>query len=57
MRILVAGGSGLIGAHVVDVLRERGHAATTVARTARAGATGLLVHIDHDCFHQPWEEP
>ncbi|WUK52085.1 NAD-dependent epimerase/dehydratase family protein [Micromonospora zamorensis] len=53
----MAGGSGLIGAHVVDVLRERGHAATTVARTARAGATGLLVHIDHDCFHQPWEEP
>ncbi|RQX17109.1 hypothetical protein DDE19_12225 [Micromonospora ureilytica] len=41
----------------MDVLRERGHAATTVARTARAGATGLLVHFDHDCFHQPWEEP
>lgn len=20
-------------------------------------ATGLLVHFDHDCFHQPWEEP
>ncbi|MEU4473155.1 NAD-dependent epimerase/dehydratase family protein [Micromonospora sp. NPDC023888] len=36
------GGSGLIGAHVVDVLRERGHAATTVARSARAGGTGLL---------------
>lgn len=18
---------------------------------------GLLVHFDHDCFHQPWEEP
>ncbi|MFG1840222.1 hypothetical protein ACGFH8_17440 [Micromonospora sp. NPDC049175] len=30
------GGSGLIGAHVVDVLRERGHAATTVARSACA---------------------
>lgn len=48
-------GSGLIGAHVVDVLRERGHAATAVARTARVGGTGLLVRLDHDCFHQPWE--
>ncbi|MEV4619334.1 NAD-dependent epimerase/dehydratase family protein [Asanoa sp. NPDC049573] len=37
MRILVVGGSGLIGAHVVDVLRERGHRVTTVARTARPG--------------------
>ncbi|MEU7799545.1 NAD(P)H-binding protein [Micromonospora arborensis] len=41
MRILVVGGSGLIGAHVVDVLRERGHAATTVARTARPGVDHL----------------
>ncbi|WP_410809352.1 NAD-dependent epimerase/dehydratase family protein [Micromonospora sp. 067-2] len=42
MRILVVGGSGLIGAHVVDVLRERGHAATTVARTARPGVDHVL---------------
>ncbi|MET7671619.1 NAD-dependent epimerase/dehydratase family protein [Micromonospora luteifusca] len=42
MRILVVGGSGLIGAHVVDVLRERGHAATTVARTAHPGVDHLL---------------
>ncbi|MFK3979750.1 NAD-dependent epimerase/dehydratase family protein [Micromonospora sp. NPDC050397] len=42
MRILVVGGSGLIGAHVVDVLRERGHAATTVARTAHPGIDHLL---------------
>ncbi|WP_030491107.1 NAD-dependent epimerase/dehydratase family protein [Micromonospora chokoriensis] len=42
MRILVVGGSGLIGAHVVDVLRERGHAATTVARTAQPGVDHLL---------------
>ncbi|MEU5906818.1 NAD-dependent epimerase/dehydratase family protein [Micromonospora sp. NPDC047527] len=41
MRILVVGGSGLIGAHVVDVLREHGHAATTVARTARPGVDHL----------------
>ncbi|WP_033340949.1 NAD-dependent epimerase/dehydratase family protein [Catenuloplanes japonicus] len=37
MKVLVAGGSGLIGAHVVDVLRERGHTVTTVARA----------HADH----------
>ena len=34
MRFLVAGGSGLIGAHITAVLRERGHVVTTVARTA-----------------------
>ncbi|MEV5448232.1 NAD-dependent epimerase/dehydratase family protein, partial [Streptomyces sp. NPDC052644] len=28
MRILVVGGSGLIGAHVVEVLRGRGHRVT-----------------------------
>ncbi|XVV14269.1 NAD-dependent epimerase/dehydratase family protein [Actinoplanes sp. CA-131856] len=37
MRILVVGGSGLIGAHVVKVLRERGHTATTAARSPRPG--------------------
>lgn len=42
MRILVVGGSGLIGTHVVDLLRERGHAVTTVARTARAGVDHVL---------------
>ncbi|WP_244871121.1 NAD-dependent epimerase/dehydratase family protein [Catellatospora sp. IY07-71] len=30
MRILVIGGSGLIGAHVTDVLGERGHTVSTV---------------------------
>ncbi|MFF5228412.1 NAD-dependent epimerase/dehydratase family protein [Dactylosporangium sp. NPDC000521] len=42
MRILVVGGSGLIGAHVVDVLRERGHEVTTVARGAHPGVDHLL---------------
>ncbi|MFI7608206.1 NAD-dependent epimerase/dehydratase family protein [Micromonospora sp. NPDC049366] len=42
MRILVVGGSGLIGAHVVDVLRERGHEVSTVARTARPGIDHVL---------------
>ncbi|WP_155368387.1 NAD-dependent epimerase/dehydratase family protein [Catellatospora vulcania] len=42
MRILVIGGTGLIGAHVVDVLGERGHAVTTVARSARPGVDHVL---------------
>jgi nucleoside-diphosphate-sugar epimerase len=42
VRILVVGGSGLIGAHVVDVLRERGHGVTSVARTVRAGVDRVL---------------
>ncbi|GAA2365645.1 hypothetical protein Cme02nite_31190 [Catellatospora methionotrophica] len=42
MRILVVGGTGLIGAHVVDVLGERGHAATTMARSAGPGVDHVL---------------
>ncbi|MGC4816033.1 NAD-dependent epimerase/dehydratase family protein [Micromonospora sp. DT63] len=42
MRILVVGGSGLIGAQIVDVLRERGHTTTSVARTAQPGVDHLL---------------
>jgi nucleoside-diphosphate-sugar epimerase len=33
----VVGGSGLIGAHITEVLRERGHAVTGVARSAGPG--------------------
>jgi nucleoside-diphosphate-sugar epimerase len=42
VRILVVGGSGLIGAHVAEVLRERGHAVTATARTAQPGIDELL---------------
>jgi nucleoside-diphosphate-sugar epimerase len=42
VRILVVGGSGLIGAHVAAVLRERGHAVTATARTAQPGIDALL---------------
>lgn len=42
MRILVVGGSGLIGAHVAHLLRERGHGVTTLARTARPGIDHVL---------------
>ncbi|WP_033288185.1 NAD(P)H-binding protein [Amycolatopsis jejuensis] len=42
MKILVVGGSGLLGQHVRDELRKRGHEATTVARTAREGVDRAL---------------
>ncbi|GAB3845890.1 NAD-dependent epimerase/dehydratase family protein [Dactylosporangium cerinum] len=42
MRILVVGGSGLVGAHVAEVLRERGHGVSTVARSANPGVDHLL---------------
>ncbi|WP_433223382.1 NAD(P)H-binding protein [Dactylosporangium sp. CS-047395] len=42
MKIFVVGGSGLIGAHVGAVLRERGHEVTSLARTARDGVDHVL---------------
>lgn len=38
----MVGGSGLIGAAVASVLRDRGHQVTTVARSARPGIDHLL---------------
>ncbi len=37
VKVLVVGASGLIGRHVVERLRARGHEVTSVARTARDG--------------------
>ncbi|MEU4746708.1 NAD(P)H-binding protein, partial [Actinosynnema sp. NPDC023658] len=42
MRVLVVGGSGLVGQHVVDRLRADGHEATSVARSAREGVDHAL---------------
>lgn len=42
MKIVVVGGSGLIGAHVAEILRTRGHEVTSVARTARPGVDHAL---------------
>ncbi|AGL17779.1 NAD(P)H-binding protein [Actinoplanes sp. N902-109] len=42
MRILVVGGSGLIGARFSEVARQRGHGVSTVARTARPGVDHVL---------------
>jgi nucleoside-diphosphate-sugar epimerase len=42
VKILVAGGSGLIGAHITQVLRSRGHTVTTVARTPGRGVDHSL---------------
>ncbi|WP_326566322.1 NAD(P)H-binding protein [Amycolatopsis rhabdoformis] len=42
MKILVVGGSGLLGYHVLEQLRLRGHEATTVARTPREGVDRVV---------------
>ncbi|WP_344619020.1 NAD-dependent epimerase/dehydratase family protein [Dactylosporangium salmoneum] len=42
MRILVVGGTGLIGAHVAAVLRERGHEVTSTARAKGPGVDHAL---------------
>ncbi|WP_406638648.1 NAD-dependent epimerase/dehydratase family protein [Amycolatopsis sp. WGS_07] len=42
MKILVVGGSGLLGQHVLEELRKRGHETTAVARTAREGVDRTL---------------
>ncbi|GAA3576678.1 hypothetical protein GCM10022222_71740 [Amycolatopsis ultiminotia] len=42
MKILVVGGSGLLGRHVLDELRTRGHETTAVARTAREDVDSVV---------------
>ncbi|MEV7228748.1 SDR family oxidoreductase [Polymorphospora sp. NPDC051019] len=48
MRIAVAGGTGAVGRHVVDVLRERGHEAVVLARSTGVdlvAGTGLAATL------------
>ncbi|WP_020664705.1 NAD(P)H-binding protein [Amycolatopsis benzoatilytica] len=42
MKILVVGGTGLLGQHVLHELRSRGHETTAVARTQREGVDRVL---------------
>jgi uncharacterized protein YbjT (DUF2867 family) len=49
MRISVAGGTGTVGRHVVDVLREQGHAPVVLSRSAGVdllGGSGLATVLD-----------
>ncbi len=41
MRVVVAGGTGFIGRHVVDALVEHGHTPVVVSRSVRARADGV----------------
>ena len=49
MRIAVAGGTGTVGRHVVDVLREQGHAPVVLSRSTGVdlvGGVGLAAVLD-----------
>jgi uncharacterized protein YbjT (DUF2867 family) len=52
MKVAVAGGTGVVGRHVVDVARERGHDVVVLARaegvdlTTGAGLAERLVGVD-----------
>jgi uncharacterized protein YbjT (DUF2867 family) len=52
MRIAVAGGSGLVGGHVLKSLRQAGHETVTIARsdgvdvTTGRGLDGALAGVD-----------
>lgn len=48
-RVLVVGGTGFIGRHLVRMLVERGHAVRVVTRNARAAAIELA-GLQVDCF-------
>ncbi|MCX4242937.1 NAD-dependent epimerase/dehydratase family protein [Paraliomyxa miuraensis] len=55
MRVAVAGGSGFLGRHVVDALRERGHEARVLAR--RVDASMDRQGVEHrmlDAGAGPW---
>src|SRR3954447_1644367 len=48
VRIIVVGGTGLIGAHVAKVLRERGHDVTTAARSGADRVLDLEKDAERD---------
>lgn len=47
MRVLVTGGNGFIGRHVVSALRDRGHRVKILTRSAAPSAVGEDVEIVH----------
>ncbi|RLG57266.1 MAG: LPS biosynthesis protein WbpP, partial [Hadesarchaea archaeon] len=50
MRVLVTGGGGFIGSHVVDVLVARGYAVTVLNRGSHHVEKNLRKHLDDPSF-------
>ncbi|MGQ9466707.1 MAG: NAD-dependent epimerase/dehydratase family protein [Anaerolineae bacterium] len=51
MRILVTGGAGFIGSHLVDALMEEGHEVTVIDNLSTGKITNVAHHLGDDRFH------
>jgi UDP-glucose 4-epimerase len=51
MRILVTGGAGLIGSHLVDRLLDSGHEVTVIDNLSVGSINNLADHEDNERFH------
>ena len=51
MRVLVTGGAGFIGSHLVDRLIKGGHKVTVIDNLSVGKIENLAHHLDSDRFH------
>jgi UDP-glucose 4-epimerase len=51
MRVLVTGGAGFIGSHLVDHLIQNGHEVTVIDNLSVGKIENLAHHLENDCFH------
>lgn len=51
MRILVTGGAGFIGSHLVDTLMEEGHEVTVIDNLSTGKITNIAHRLGNDRFH------